>query len=105
MTSKRFLQDADGVVYGTDHGTLGHLGPAPSGATSLRKTWELPSGGTGLKGRGGGVGHGVTALKRCDLTQDGVAEIVAGREDGTVTVSMSMGVVVYDLMWAERAKA
>lgn len=75
------------MVYGTDHGTLGHLGPAPIGATSLRKTWELPNGGTGSKGRGG-VGRGVTALKRCDLTQDGVAEIVAGREDGTVTVSV-----------------
>lgn len=36
----------------------------------------------------------MTALKRCDLTQDGVAEIVAGREDGTVTASMSVVVVV-----------
>ena len=99
MARKHFgSQDTDGVVYGTDHGTLGHLGPTPSGATSLRKTWELPSGGTALKasggGGGGGVGRGVTALKRCDLTQDGVAEIVAGREDGTVTVSTSRVVVV-----------
>lgn len=31
----------------------------------------------------------MTALKRCDLTQDGVAEVVAGREDGTVTVSVT----------------
>lgn len=36
----------------------------------------------------------MTALKRFDLTQDGVAELIAGREDGTVSVrcrTSSMG--------------
>lgn len=80
------IQDTGDVVYGTDRGSLGHLAPAPRGAEFLCKTWEIPAGG-GLGG-GGGVGRGVTALKRCDLTEDGVAEIVAGREDGTVSVSI-----------------
>lgn len=75
-------------MYGTDRGSLGHLAPAPGGAEFLRKTWEIPAGGGSGGGGGGGVGRGVTALKRCDLTEDGVAEIVAGREDGTVSVSI-----------------
>eukprot|EP00903_Cladosiphon_okamuranus_P008387 g8063.t1 len=69
-------QDIEGVVYGTNNGTLGHL--AASGPSLLRKTWELLD--------DGGAGRGVTALARCDLTQDGVSELIAGREDGTVTV-------------------
>ncbi|CAN0393384.1 unnamed protein product, partial [Scytosiphon promiscuus] len=64
------------IVYGTDNGTLGHT--SPNGTFLLRKTWELP----GV----GGVGNGVTALKRYDLTQDGVAELIVGREDGTIAV-------------------
>lgn len=64
-------------MYGTDNGTLGHV--YASSPTQLRKTWELRD--------RGGVGRGVTALKRYDLTQDGFAELIAGREDGTVTVS------------------
>ncbi|CAM9658675.1 unnamed protein product, partial [Pylaiella littoralis] len=69
-------QDTGGVVYGTENGTIGHV--SASGSSQLRKTWELP-------GRGG-VGRGVTALRRYDLTQDGVVELIAGRDDGTVTV-------------------
>lgn len=71
-------QDTEGVVYGTDNGTLGHL--SVSGLSLLRKTWELPD--------DGGVGRGVTALTRYDLTQDGVSELIAGREDGTVTARL-----------------
>lgn len=63
-------------MYGTENGTIGHV--SASGSSQLRKTWELP-------GRGG-VGRGVTALRRYDLTQDGVVELIAGRDDGTVTV-------------------
>ncbi|CAM9764264.1 unnamed protein product [Scytosiphon promiscuus] len=69
-------QDCGGIVYGTDNGTLGHA--SPNGTFLLRKTWELP----GV----GGVGKGVTALKRYDLTQDGVAELIVGREDGSIAV-------------------
>ncbi|CAM9337349.1 unnamed protein product, partial [Hapterophycus canaliculatus] len=71
-------QDCGGIVYGTDSGTLGHI--SPDGPSLLRKTWELPGGGV--------VGNGVTALKRYDLTQDGVAELIVGREDGTVSASI-----------------
>lgn len=79
-------QDTGGVIYGTDNGTIGHLGTSEPGAKCLRKTWEIPGSGFGLQG--GGAGRGVTALKRFDLTQDGVDEIIAGRDDGTVTVRM-----------------
>lgn len=74
--SRFVLQDTGGVVYGTDNGTIGHV--SPSGPSQLRKTWELPG--------GGDMGKGVTTLRRYDLTQDGVAELIAGRDDGTVTV-------------------
>ncbi|CAN0125804.1 unnamed protein product, partial [Ectocarpus sp. 12 AP-2014] len=70
--------DDGGVVYGTDNGTLGHVSASGTAASLLHKTWELPG--------GGGVGRGVTALTRYDLTQDGIAELIVGREDGTVTV-------------------
>lgn len=66
------------MVYGTDNGTLGHL--SVSGPSLLRTNWELLD--------DGGVGRGVTALARYDLTQDGVSELIAGREDGTVTASL-----------------
>ncbi len=72
-----FAQDTGGIVYGTGNGTLGHVNA--SSPMQLRKTWELRD--------RGGVGRGITTLKRYDLTQDGVAELIAGREDGTVTVS------------------
>ncbi|CAM9371775.1 unnamed protein product [Ectocarpus sp. 13 AM-2016] len=72
-------QDDGGVVYGTDNGTLGHVSASGTAASLLHKTWELPG--------GGGVGRGVTALTRYDLTQDGIAELIVGREDGTVTAS------------------
>lgn len=89
-------QDNRGVVYGTDRGTLGHLALAPDRANFLKKTWELPAGGgsdaaRGGGGGGGGRGRGVTSLKACDLTQDGVQELVAGREDGTITVRRGTG--------------
>lgn len=71
-------------MYGTGQGTIGHFSPNPSRSSFLRKTWELP--GSGI-GSGGGS---VTAISRCDLTQDGVAELVAGREDGTVKVSITL---------------
>lgn len=66
-------------MYGTDNGTLGHVAASGTAPSLLHKTWELPG--------GGGVGRGVTALKRYDLTQDGIAELIVGREDGTVTAS------------------
>lgn len=66
-------------MYGTDNGTLGHVSASGTAASLLHKTWELPG--------GGGVGRGVTALTRYDLTQDGIAELIVGREDGTVTAS------------------
>ena len=78
-------QATGGIVCGTDQGTLSHFSPTPSGAQHLRKLWQLPPGGN-LSG-GGIAGRGITAIKHFDLTNDGVAELVAGREDGTITVS------------------
>eukprot|EP00752_Nemacystus_decipiens_P012116 g10741.t1 len=76
-------QDTEGVVYGTDNGTLGHL--SVSGPSLLRKTWEILD--------DGGLGRGVTALTRYDLTQDGAFELIAGRDDGTVTASSSIAMI------------
>lgn len=89
-------QDNRGVVYGTNRGTIGHLGVAPDGANFLKKTWELPAArgtGSSFGGASGGSdgGRGVTALKACDLTHDGVQELIAGREDGTITVRGQTG--------------
>lgn len=77
-------------MYGTDNGTLGHLSVAvsASGPSLLRKTWEL------LDDGGERVGRGVTALARYDLTQDGAFELIAGREDGTVTVRQDGAIFV-----------
>lgn len=74
------------IFYGTDHGTIGLFGPAPDGSQHLRKIWQLP-GGSNQQVGGHTATRGVTALKLFDLTGDGVAELFAGREDGTVTVS------------------
>lgn len=71
-------------MYGTDNGTIGHV--SATGPSTLRKTWAIPG--------GGGVGRGVTTLRRYDLTQDGVGELIAGREDGTVTVGRDFSFLV-----------
>lgn len=80
-----YQQGTGDIFYGTDHGTVGLFGPAPGGSQYLRKIWQLPCGGNQVGGHA--VTRGVTALKLFDLTGDGVAELFAGREDGTVTVS------------------
>lgn len=72
-------QGTGDIFYGTDHGTIGLFSLSPDGTQHLRKLWQLPGGGNQV--------GGVTALKLFDLTSDGVAELFAGREDGTVTVS------------------
>lgn len=88
-------QGRGGIVYGTDKGTIGHLcNPGTDGGDILRKTWELSAGGATMSVEGSGR-RGVTALKSFDLTQDGVEELIAGREDGSVTVRLASAASIW----------
>ncbi|CBN79191.1 Bardet-Biedl syndrome protein 7 [Ectocarpus siliculosus] len=66
------------VLQASTDAPVGALCTFSKSGMGMDQTWELPG--------GGDVGRGVTALKRYDLTQDGIAELIVGREDGTVTV-------------------
>ncbi|CAM9167863.1 unnamed protein product [Discosporangium mesarthrocarpum] len=90
-------QSGAGIAYGTDQGVIGHLASVrdgqgdDAGANWLRRTWEIKGGfSTGLlggTGNGAGTGAGgVATITAHDLTQDGVNEMIVGRENGLIQV-------------------
>mmetsp|Transcript_40095 Transcript_40095/g.99095 ORF Transcript_40095/g.99095 Transcript_40095/m.99095 type:complete len:815 (-) Transcript_40095:119-2563(-) len=75
------------MIYGTENGIFGQL---LLDDNSMRRGWEVGGRSVSALGksaqRTGRRGGGITALTSHDLTHDGVADVIVGRDDGALQV-------------------